>query len=306
MEKIDCFAHVLLPGFKSKILEVAPRLPEQMPFINHPLLIDMEARRKSKYQGVKQVLSYVNTNPEDYLEPDQAIALVQSANQELVTLVSEQTDIYAGAVAMLALNNISGSVKIIKEEVARNPFLLGIQLFTRHLGKSLAHPDFKPIFQICAELDIPIWLHPVFDTRKPDNNIIFSWEYEQTQAMFQVVEAGYFQEFPELKIIVHHAGAMAPYFAERINHILSEQLANDFKKFYVDTALLGNPKALELAVANFGADHLLFGTDAPLGIAPAGATAEIIQAIEELPITEQAKEGIFQGNFMQLIKGERR
>ncbi len=220
MEKIDCFAHVLLPGFKSKILEVAPRLPEQMPFINHPLLIDMEARRKSKYQGVKQVLSYVNTNPEDYLEPDQAIALVQSANQELVTLVSEQTDIYAGAVAMLALNNISGSVKIIKEEVARNPFLLGIQLFTRHLGKSLAHPDFKPIFQICAELDIPIWLHPVFDTRKPDNNIIFSWEYEQTQAMLQVVQARYFQEFPNLKIIVHHAGAMAPYFAERINHIL--------------------------------------------------------------------------------------
>ena len=304
MEKIDCFAHVLLPKFKAKILEVAPAIPEQMPFINHPLLTDMEARRQAQNAGVKQILSYVNTNPEDYLDPDKAIELVQSANIELVNLVKENQDIYAGAVAMLALNNVSESVKLIKEEVATNPLIFGIQLFTRHLGQSLAHPDFKPIFQICADLDIPIWLHPVFDTRKPDNNIIFSWEYEQTQAMLQVVQARYFQEFPNLKIIVHHAGAMAPYFAERINHILPEKLAEDFRKFYVDTALLGNPKALKLAVDYFGFDHVLFGTDATLGIAPAGATVEIIQAIEELPLTVEAKDGIFQANLLQLIRGE--
>ncbi len=130
---------------------------------------------------------------------------------------------------------------------------------------------------------------------------------------------------------------MASYFAERINHILPEKLAEDFRKFYVDTALLGNPKALalavdyfgfdhvlfgtdaplgiatallgnpkalELAVDYFGFDHVLFGTDAPLGIAPTGATVEIIQAIEELPLTEEAKDGIFQANLLQLIRGE--
>ena len=28
----------------------------------------------------------------------------------------------------------------------------------------------------------------------PDNNIVFSWEYEQSQAMLQLVETGIFQD----------------------------------------------------------------------------------------------------------------
>ena len=82
----------------------------------------------------------------------------------------------------------------------------------------------------------------------------------------------------EYKDIFLYAVAMIPYFAERINHILGRELAEDFKKFYVATALLGNPKAIELAIYYFGIEHVLFGTDVPLGINPAGATEEIIKS----------------------------
>ncbi|MGT2960984.1 amidohydrolase family protein [Streptococcus caballi] len=305
MEKIDVFAHVLLPNFYKRMLMLDDKLPDKMPFIQNPVLTDVEMRRKQKPVGVRQVISYVNTNPEDYMAGKMAALLVEKANEELLETVTANPDLFAGAVAMLALNNIDKSIEILENFVAANQQVLGIQLFTRHLGQSVADDTFKPIFAKCAELDIPIWLHPVFDERKPDNNIIFSWEYELTQAMLQIVQAKYFQEFPDLKIIVHHAGAMVPYFAGRIERILPADLAQNFKKFYVDTAILGNSKALELCLDYFGVDHVFFGTDAPLGILPAGASKEIIQAINDMAVPQADKDLIFSGNFDRLLRKDK-
>ncbi|WP_105128152.1 amidohydrolase family protein [Streptococcus suis] len=300
--KIDVFAHVLLPQFYQKMLGLAPALPQKMPFLQNPILQDMEKRQALQDPAVKQIISFVNVNPEDYLEAEPALALVQEANQELLETVRTYPDQFFGGVAMLALNNIEGSLEILEDFVVKHSEIVGVQLFSRHLGLSIADQGFRPIFEKCAELDIPIWLHPVFDNRKPDNNIVFSWEYEQSQAMLQLVQAGIFQDYPNLKIIVHHAGALAPFFSGRIQYILPEIQVEDFRKFYVDTAILGNPKALELTLDYFGLDRVLFGTDAPLGIAPAGATQVISEAIDTLPLSQEDKQAIYSENIKQLLQ----
>lgn len=298
--KIDAFSHVLLPKFFEKMLMLDKDLAKKMPFIQNPVLTDMVKRYETMPKETKQIISYVNANPEDYLDSKEAAKLVDEANDELLATVQAHSDIFAAGVAMVAMNNIPEAVRVVEEFVPTHPEILGIQLFTRHLGKSLANEAFKPVFAAAAKANVPIWLHPVFDSRKPDNNIVFSWEYELTQAMLEIVQAGYFREFPNLKILVHHGGAMVPYFAGRIEYILPKEEAADFKKFYVDTALLGNSKALELCVDYYGVDHVLFGTDAPLGILPAGATDIIAQAIESLPISNVEKEKIFTGNAQKL------
>lgn len=300
--KIDVFAHVLLPQFYQKMLVLDPALPQKMPFLQNPVLMDMEKRQALQEPAVKQIISFVNVNPEDYLEAEPALALVQEANQELFETIQVYPNQFFAGVAMLALNNIEGSLEILEDFVAKNPEIVGVQLFSRHLGLSIADQGFRPIFEKCAELDIPIWLHPVFDNRKPDNNIVFSWEYEQSQAMLQLVEAGIFQDYPNLKIIVHHAGALAPFFSGRIQYILPEKKVEDFRKFYVDTAILGNPKALELTIDYFGLGRVLFGTDAPLGIAPAGATQVISEAIDSLPLSQEDKQAIYSENIKLLLK----
>lgn len=293
--KIDVFAHVLPAKFYEKILDIEPSLPERYPFIKHPLLTDIEKRVSFIKEGYKQVISNVNINPEDYVNSEQAAQLCHFGNQELESLVEKYPEKFHSAIAMLPMNNIEESLKII-DEVSKSSNFSGIQLFTRVLGKSLADEGFYPVLEAAARLNVPILLHPIFDERKPDNNIVFSWEYELSQTMLELVEAKIFKRLPDIKIIVHHAGAMIPFFAERINHILPADLAEDFKKFYVDTALLGNPKALELTVEYFGVDKVLFGTDAPLGIAPAGATEAITEAIYQLPFTDEEKLRIFSKN----------
>ena len=253
---IDVFAHVLPPKFYQQLLQLAPELPQKYPFIKMPALSDLTIRQAHFDGRVKQVISNVNLNPEDYTDPTLAAKLCQSGNEELIELVKRYPAMFVGAVAMVPLNNLEATAEIL-EQVKKEPKLLGIQLFTRALGKSIADPAFYPVFEKVAALAIPIWLHPVFDERKPDNNIVFSWEYELTQAMLQLVQSDIFTKYPQLKIIVHHAGGMVPYFAERIEHILSAEQTKAFKKFYVDTALLGNHKALELAVAYYGSDQVL-------------------------------------------------
>lgn len=93
---------------------------------------------------------------------------------------------------------------------------------------------------------------------------------------------------------------MVPFFAGRIENILPTK-KEEFKKFYVDTAILGNSKALELTIDYFGIHHVLYGTDAPFGIMPNGATKQIEQAIDNLPISKEDKAKIYNHNIKILI-----
>lgn len=301
MLKIDAFAHVLLPNFYKKMLEINPNIPKEIPFINNEVLTDINKRRKNMLPNVKQIISYVNVNPEDYTDKKTSYELCREANEELIATIKENQDLFYGGVCMIPMNNIDGAIDIMENQVLKNKELFGIQLFTRALGKSIAADDYFKIFEYANKYDLPIWLHPVFDSRKPDNNIVFSWEYELSLAMMDIVEKGIFKKYPNLKIIVHHAGAMIPFFAGRVKYILGSDKEEEFKKFYVDTALLGNTKALELAADYFGVNHLVFGTDAPLGIMPAGATKEILEAIDEMNITEEEKEAVLENNIINIV-----
>ena len=300
MEKIDVFAHVLLPNYYNKMLEIDSSIPKAYSFTNIESLKDMKVRRNLWNKKTKQIISYANVNAEDYCNKDLSARLAREANQELIECIKENKDMFLYGIGMLPFNNIEESLKIL-EEIKSSKELIGIQVFTRHLGKSIADKEFRPILKKSEELDLLVLLHPVFDERKPDNNIVFSWEYELSLAMMQLVQTNIFKQCPNIKIIVHHAGAMIPFFKGRIDNILKDK-KDDFKKFYVDTAILGNSKALELTIDYFDIDHVLYGTDAPFGIMPNGAAKEIEEAIDILPISIEDKEKIYNKNLKELIK----
>lgn len=238
--KIDAYAHILPAKYYQKMLEVEPNIPNMFPFIKIKTLMDLDERlAKWPSKDTKQVISLANISPEDFTDSETSAELCKSANTELEEVVEEYPDQFAGAVAILPMNNIEAACEIISN-IKQSQHLIGAQVFTRHLGKSIADKEFRPVLTQAAKMNVPLWMHPVFDSRKPDNNLVFSWEYELSQAMLQLVQSNIFQNNPNLKILIHHAGAMVPFFSGRIDHILDEKHAQDFKKFYVDTAILGN------------------------------------------------------------------
>lgn len=299
--KIDSFAHILPPNYYQKMLAIAPDIPAKFPFIKIKSLVDLNARLAQwPDENTRQVISLANISPEDFTDPNTSARLCQEANNELAAIVQKHPDRFAAGVAVLPMNNIDAAIAIISS-VKENPFLAGAQIFTRHFGQSIAAEQFRPVLAQAAKMGVPLWLHPVFDTRKPDNNLVFSWEYELSQAMLQLVQADIFADYPNLKILVHHAGAMVPFFQGRIEHILDAEHAAAFKKFYVDTAILGNTPALQLTIDYFGVDHVLFGTDAPFAVMPAGADKIVTEAIDNLQISDAGKQKIFAGNAAQFL-----
>lgn len=300
MDRIDVFAHVLLPNYYSKMLSIDSNIKNKYDFVNIDALKNIDVRRNLWNKKTKQIISYANINAEDYCDSILSSRLCRDANLELIECIKENKDMFPYGIGMVPFNNVEDALKIL-DEIKNSNELIGIQVFTRHLGKSIADLSFRPILKKCAELGLLVLLHPVFDERKPDNNIVFSWEYELSQAMMQLVQSNIFEECQNIKIIVHHAGAMVPFFAGRIDNILKVK-KDEFKKFYVDTAILGNPKALELTIDYFGVDHVLYGTDAPFGIMPSGAVKGIEEAIDVLPISLDDKRKIYNENLISLIK----
>ena len=81
--------------------------------------------------------------------------------------------------------------------------------------------------------------------------------------------------------------------------------ADDFRKFYNDTAVYGSTPALMCGCAFFGADHMVFASDYPYpGGAERGdiALGEGIKSVELMSISEEEKNKIFSRNARRILK----
>ena len=54
----------------------------------------MKRRREISINGVKQIMSYVNVNPEDYTDATTSYELCKEANEELITTIRKNSDIF--------------------------------------------------------------------------------------------------------------------------------------------------------------------------------------------------------------------
>jgi aminocarboxymuconate-semialdehyde decarboxylase len=70
-----------------------------------------------------------------------------------------------------------------------------------------------------------------------------------------------------------------------------------FREFYADTALFGAGNGLICGLDFFGADRVVFSTDAPLG-----PIAKTIAAIDALDLDDEAREKIMVTNAAKLMK----
>ncbi len=325
--KIDIFPHILTTKYKEAILKMD--IPQKN-VLEVPMLYDLELRFRvmDKHDGLMQVLT-VSSPPVEYVaKPAKAVELAKLANDELAELVAKYPDRFAGAVACLPMNNMDAALKEADRAISELRFR-GVQVYTPINDKPLDSPEFMPLYEKMSQYNLPIWIHPLryaeyadYRTLKESKyriHAIFGWPYETTAAMTHLVFSGIFDRLPNLKFITHHAGAMVPYFEDRIKGFcnkaetvmghtymlkLTKPPIDYFKMFYNDTALYGDTPALTCAHTFFGADHLLFGTDMPLGDGQLGFTNTryTIEAIERMDISDADKKKIFEDNARQLLR----
>ena len=334
MRKIDIFNHIYPAGYHARLMQVAPSdkdIGKRMR--NVPMLFDLDVRFRvmDAFDGYQQVLSLPTPPIENFADGAIASDLARAANDGMAELVTRHPERFPAFVASLAYHDpdaaVREAVRAIDDLGAR-----GIQMFTNARGTPMSDPAYLPIVEALAARDLPIWLHPyrgadIADYKTEDRSEYeiwwtFGWPYETSVAMARFVFAGYFDRFPELKIITHHMGAMAPYFAGRVGpgwdqlgartsdgvlsavlRRLNKRPLEYFKMFYGDTAVFGEYAATVCGLDFFGVDHVLFASDAPFDPEKGPMyIRETIKIVDRLPIANEDRERIYWRNAAALLK----
>jgi len=334
MAKIDIFPHILPRKFWDRLQEVAlPRAHMMKRMRNIPVLWDLEPRFAimDQYPDYQQVLTLAAPPIEEAVDPPLAPELARLANDEMAALVDKYPQRFPAFVASLPMNAPEAIVPEIDRAI-NELGATGVQIFTNVNGLPLDRPEFRPLFDRMAELDLPIWVHPARTAATADYPDeprsrydlwwAFGWPYETSAFMGRMVFAGMFARHPNLKIITHHCGAMVPYFEGRVGGGLDqlgkrsddqedtagkarvgERPIEAFHRFYGDTALFGSTAGLVCGLAFFGDERVLFGTDMPFD--PEGGLGfvrETIASIERMNLAEDVKQKIYEGNARRLLR----
>ena len=309
--KIDIYTHIFPEKYKKAFLEkLKPGDNFKSPPIsrNHAVSdIDMRLRLMSRYPDVLQVLIISNRPLAAFFTPNDAAELARIGNDELAELGAKYPDKFIAAVACLPLDDMDAALEETDRAITQLK-CRGVEISTHVNGEPLDIETFRPLFEKMVNYDLPIWIHP--SVYKQPSEGVFGWPYETASTMLHLVSSGIFNDYPDIKFIIHHCGSMAPFFEGRIRWLLPNSLGvghsvhdpvEHFRKFYADTAVYGTASALMCGYDFFGADHLLFGTDAPMGPGN-GLTEGTIRCVERMEIPSIEKEKIFRQNAIRLLK----
>lgn len=329
--KIDMFNHILPKKILNSIGAVDKDLGKRVS--NIPFLVDLDERFRvmDRFDDYVQVPCLPSPPIEALFPPPTSTEFAKSVNDEMAGLVQKYSDRFLGFVATLPMNDPDGLLAEA-ERAIKDLGAVGVQVYTNVLGRPLDKPETMPLFDLMAELDRPIWIHPVRGADFPDYKNepkshyeiwwAFGWPYETSAAMAHLVFAGIFDRHPHIKIITHHMGGMIPYFEGRVGpgldqlgtrtsdedytpllKKLKKRPLEYFKMFYADTALFGAREATICGLKFFGAEKVLFASDAPFD--PEKGPAYIrwtIEIIDRLEITPEERKAIYEGNARRIMK----
>ena len=332
--KIDIFNHIFPKIFFDKMMEIAPDIADLGKRVRGvPVLFDLDARFQTmdQFDEYAQVICMPGPPLEVMAGPDVTPDLAKAANDGLAEYVAKYPDRFPGFIASMPMNNPDAAAAEIDRAI-KDLKAVGVQFFTNVNGKPLDLPELRPLFEKMSEYDLPIWIHPIRGANFPDYLTeekskyeiwwTLGWPYETSTMMSRLVFGGYFDDFPNLKIITHHMGGMIPYFEGRVGpgwdqlgartsdedlSLVLKKLKKHhlayFKMFYADTALFGSVAGTICGLEFFGADNVLFASDSPFDPEKGpGYIRETIKVIEELPISDEDREKIFEGNAKRLLK----
>jgi aminocarboxymuconate-semialdehyde decarboxylase len=326
---IDIYTHIFPDQFYRELERGSPKLGnmgKRLRSIQKLFDLDARFREMDEFGDYRQVISLPNPPLEDFAEGETALNLARVGNDAMAELCQKHPDRFAAFAAVVPLDDVDAAIAEADRAI-RTLGAKGIQIFTNVAGRPLDEPRFAPLFAAMAAHDLPIWLHPARTSAMTDYATeeksryemwwCFGWPYETTIAMARLVFSGVFDRHPGLKIVTHHlGGGMIPFFDGRLGpgmDVLGSRTVDEdysqvlpalkrphldyFHDFYADTALFGGASGLQCGVDFFGADRVVFATDAPLG--PIGKT---IAAVEGLGLDQTSLDKMMFRNAVELLK----
>ncbi len=207
------------------------------------------------------------------------------------------------------------------ERAIRELGLKGIFINSSHKGHYPDDDEARPFWELVQDLDVPVMIHPPHIGFGEERMNVYRLAssvgrpFDLCLSLARLIMRGILEDFPRLKIVASHGGGgicevigrmdyayelqdeayfLGPYAPMKIKHKPSHYL----KKMYFDTVTYHAPAA-RLVLDTVGADHVLYGSDAPplTSLKP-----RAIKLIEDLNLPEREREAVFWRNAASLLK----
>jgi predicted TIM-barrel fold metal-dependent hydrolase len=158
--------------------------------------------------------------------------------------------------------------------------------------KYLGDPAFEPVFAELNRRKAVMFIHP---TIPPSSRLLdmalpaalIEFVFDTTRAVTNLIFSGTLERYPDVKIILSHAGGTIPFIAGRLNvkkvlpklHAKAPQGAAAYlKRLYYDTAISATPYALSSLRELVDPSHILFGSDYPF--LPEPVVEEMVRGVD--------------------------
>lgn len=249
-----------------------------------------------------------------------ATALSQTV-AEAVDLARRCND-YAAQLVVTRPNQLAFFVTVpmphVKESIAEIeramslPGAVGVGLLTSYDTQYLGHPAFDPLMQHMHDRQLTVFVHPTIGPccvglTNAAAGVLIEYPVDTGRAIGNLIWAGALARYPGVKFVFSHGGGVVPMLTERLQTAgLAKSDADKLapggvdamlRRIYVDTASATHAAAIAACRAQFGDDHVLFGTDAPWGTAD-----RALASLDRLNLEPAVLDGIRQGNARKLIK----
>jgi predicted TIM-barrel fold metal-dependent hydrolase len=317
---IDFHAH-WIPQALAKGLRARPAVPriESMPtgedFVSWqgrmpagPLL-DLEARAEfMDRHGVEmQVLSLAGLFGVDCLPARESMPLVTAFNDAAASLGER-----FAALAALPLADLPLACRELERAHALG--LRGAILPADAFASLAVAERFRPLFEVANHLNCHFFIHPGPLEPQPERHlrglrldsawerrIVLETQARLSDAVVTLCLSGFLDAYPDVSIHVANLGGAIPFLVERMEEVRRAQMnepeppSRRLGRCYVDTASFGS-RGIEMAVACFGRERVLFGSDCPVF-----DTGRMLACIGAARLDADTQRLILAGNAQRLL-----
>lgn len=264
----------------------------------------------------RQVLSLGLLFDVHCLPVEEAAPLARIFNDDLAGLCRNHPDRFSG-IALLPLADIDAAVAELNR--ARSELgLIGAILPANAFNDLAQAENLCPIFETAQKCGGHIFVHPGLrpDQFPPPNaegnprfgdnalaRLALQVQANLASAVITLLFTDFLDSYRDVTVQVANLGGTLPMVIERMDHAAKLRSPDDplpssrMGRVFVDCASLG-PRAIEAAVAAYGADRIVLGTDCPIF-----RTDWTLEAIRATRLGHEEQEMILSRNARVLLDG---
>jgi len=205
--------------------------------------------------------------------------LARRCNEYLAELSARDRRI--GAFAVLPLPEVDGALVELAHALD-TLHLDGVILLSSYAGTNLGDPAFDDVFSELDRRHAVVLLHPTAPPSSPHAKLdipgpVLEFVFDTTRAVANLIYSGTLDRYPNVRVIVSHAGGTAPFLAWRIGagwmlpgvrQRAPQGVMAYLRHLYYDTALSAAAPALRALQQVADPSHILFGSDFPFAPEP--------------------------------------